>query len=104
MPPYNQREKLGLPGDVAVRAKYPARRSALQYFPAGNPSIRRIKRPCFSCFFHALPAASAMNGLGVLYQDGNGVPRNTRVARQWFEKAAALGNPEAKLNLKEMRK
>jgi TPR repeat protein len=41
-----------------------------------------------------------MNGLGVLYYDGNGVPRDRKVARQWYEKAAALGNPQAKQNLK----
>ena len=42
----------------------------------------------------------AMNSIGVLYYNGNGVPRNTKLGRQWFEKAAALGNREAKLNLK----
>jgi TPR repeat protein len=35
-------------------------------------------------------------------QRGRRVPRNVKVARQWFEKAAALGNPEAKQNLPEM--
>jgi TPR repeat protein len=28
------------------------------------------------------------------------MPRNKTLARQWFEKAAALGNPQAKQNLK----
>jgi TPR repeat protein len=32
------------------------------------------------------------------------MPRNAGVAHQWFEKAAALGNPEAKQNLREMRR
>jgi TPR repeat protein len=44
-----------------------------------------------------------MNSLGAIYNKGNGVPRNVRIARQWFEKAAALGNPEAKRNLRETR-
>jgi TPR repeat protein len=45
-----------------------------------------------------------MNDLGILYKEGDGVPRDTKTARQWFEKAAALGNPEAKQNLRGMRK
>ena len=43
---------------------------------------------------------AAMNDLGVLYWNGYGVPRNRVLGRQWFEKAAALGNREAKQNLK----
>ena len=43
-----------------------------------------------------------MNGMGVIYNEGDGVPRDARVARQWYEKAATLGNPEAQLNLKDM--
>jgi TPR repeat protein len=45
-----------------------------------------------------------MNGMGVIYHEGNGVPRDLRLAREWFEKAAALGNPEARQNLREMRR
>jgi TPR repeat protein len=37
-----------------------------------------------------------------LYSEGHGVPRNNKIAREWFEKAAALGIPEAKQNLKGM--
>jgi TPR repeat protein len=40
--------------------------------------------------------------MGKLYYDGHGVPHNTKLAREWFEKAAALGVPEAKENLKGM--
>ena len=43
-----------------------------------------------------------MNNLGTLYNDGRGVPRDRKVAKQWFEKAAALGVLEAKQNLKGM--
>ena len=42
----------------------------------------------------------AMTSLGVMYWAGNGVPRNRVLARQYFAKAAALGNREAKQNLK----
>ena len=45
-----------------------------------------------------------MNGLGVIYNEGDGVPRDLRRAREWFEKSAALGNPEARQNLREMRR
>ncbi len=45
-----------------------------------------------------------MNGLGAIYKDGASVPRDLKVARQWFEKAAALGDPEARQNLREMRR
>jgi TPR repeat protein len=44
-----------------------------------------------------------MNGLGAMYHNGDGVRRDVRVARAWFEKAAALGSPEAKQNLRGMR-
>ena len=37
----------------------------------------------------------AMNNLGAVYYDGRGVPRDRKVAKQWFEMAAALGVPEA---------
>jgi TPR repeat protein len=42
----------------------------------------------------------AMNSIGVMYWNGNGYPRDKALGRQWFEKAAALGNREAKQNLK----
>ena len=40
-----------------------------------------------------------MNDLGVMYMQGSGVRRDVKTAREWYEKAAALGNPEAKQNL-----
>jgi TPR repeat protein len=43
-----------------------------------------------------------VNGLGAMYNEGDGVRRNVRLARQWFEKAAAPGNSDAKQNLKGM--
>jgi TPR repeat protein len=45
-----------------------------------------------------------MNELGVMYVEGDGVPRDLGIARQWYEKAAALGSPEAKQNLRGMRR
>ena len=48
----------------------------------------------------ALGNDAAINGLGVLYDQGHGVPHDSRKARQLFEKAAALGNPEARENLR----
>jgi TPR repeat protein len=40
-----------------------------------------------------------MNGLGVLYRDGNGVPRDYAKAREWFEKAGAAGESHGWSNL-----
>jgi Sel1 repeat len=67
------------------------------------PATMRTRGPCSN---RAPPSseASAMNGLGAIYNEGDGVPRNTKLARQWFEKAAALGIPQAKQNLKGMRR
>jgi TPR repeat protein len=45
-----------------------------------------------------------MNSMGVINNEGDGVPRNARLARQWFEKETALGDREARQNLAEMRR
>ena len=45
-----------------------------------------------------------MNEMGAMYNEGAGVARNATIARQWYEKGAALGNATAKENLKEMRR
>jgi TPR repeat protein len=44
----------------------------------------------------------AMNNPGTLYHNGRGVARDRKLAKQWYEKAAALGVAEAKENLKGM--
>lgn len=43
--------------------------------------------------------AVAQNNLGVLYQRGQGVPRDYVLARSWFERAAAQGLPGAMYNI-----
>jgi TPR repeat protein len=53
---------------------------------------------------NALGEPSTMNGLGVVYNEADSVRRDRGLARQWLEKAAALGNPEAKQNLRGMRR
>src|SRR5205085_10082032 len=40
-----------------------------------------------------------MVGYGRALQNGFGVPKDLRLARMWYEKAAALGNASAKNNL-----
>ena len=45
----------------------------------------------------ALGNDAAMNGMGAIYNEGDGVPRNVKVARQWFEKAAALGKKRSRI-------
>ena len=44
----------------------------------------------------------AMNQLGLLYQNGFGVPQDYVKAREWYEKAAANGFELAKAHLKEI--
>jgi TPR repeat protein len=43
--------------------------------------------------------AEAQRNLGVMYRDGQGVPQDYAIARQWFEKAAAQGDAKAQYNL-----
>ena len=43
--------------------------------------------------------AVAMKNLGLLYLRGEGVERDEILAKLWFEKAAALGDEDAKVNL-----
>jgi TPR repeat protein len=43
--------------------------------------------------------ASAQNRLGLLYDEGQGVPQNYRQAKEWFEKAAKQGHVGAQTNL-----
>jgi TPR repeat protein len=43
--------------------------------------------------------ASAQNRLGLLYDEGAGVPQNYRQAKEWFEKAAKQGHVGAQANL-----
>ena len=43
--------------------------------------------------------ASAQNRLGLLYDEGVGVPQNCGQAKEWFEKAAKQGHAGAQTNL-----
>ncbi len=43
-----------------------------------------------------------MNGLGVIYDHGEGVPQDYQKAREWYEKAAAGGNTNAQQRLKTL--
>lgn len=43
--------------------------------------------------------ARAQFSLGLLYENGDGVPRDYTKARQWYEKAAAQGDAKAQLYL-----
>ena len=40
---------------------------------------------------------------GVMYYTGEGVPKDIAKAREWFRKAAAQGNADAKANLEGMK-
>ncbi|MFL2582768.1 MAG: hypothetical protein ACJ0Q9_00080 [Gammaproteobacteria bacterium] len=43
--------------------------------------------------------ASAQYNLGVIYKNGDGVPRNDKVALKWWTLAAQQGHPKAALNV-----
>ena len=43
--------------------------------------------------------ASAQHRLGLLYDEGVGVPQDSRQAKEWFEKAANKGHTRAQVNL-----
>jgi TPR repeat protein len=43
--------------------------------------------------------AAAQYNLGLLYANGQGVPKDNVQARQWYEKAAVQGHAEAQVNL-----
>ena len=46
--------------------------------------------------------AGAQNSMGVLYQNGQGVPKDEAMAAKWFLRAALNGNSDAQLNLGSM--
>ena len=50
----------------------------------------------------AAGSTQAMYLMGSDYEDGVGVDRNPSLARQWYEKAASLGNESAKDALKKL--
>ena len=41
----------------------------------------------------------AMNTIGGLYRDGNGVAGDYAAAMKWIRQAAAIGNPTAQTNV-----
>jgi len=43
--------------------------------------------------------ANAQTALGLLYDEGRGVPKDPSAAVAWYQKAAETGNPQAQLNL-----
>ena len=45
---------------------------------------------------------NAMVGLGLIYEFGRGVARDYAKAREWYQKAAAKGNADAKARLAKL--
>jgi TPR repeat protein len=43
-----------------------------------------------------------MVSLGLLYENGKGVPQDYAKAREWYEKAAAKDNADAKTRLQQL--
>jgi hypothetical protein len=71
----------------------------MKYQAEGNYS------EAFVCFYEAAKQNDtiAYNKLGELYEKGLGVEKNITMARKWYEKAAALGDEEAKMRLEILK-
>lgn len=85
--------------DDAMR-RYPA--VARFVFQAGRAAYARKDYTRAVELYRAAIAkgsAAAMNTLGALYRNGQGVAQDYAEARKWFEKAAALGDARAMTNL-----
>jgi tetratricopeptide (TPR) repeat protein len=69
------------------------------YQEAGNYS------EAFICFYEAAKQndAIACNRLGELYEKGLGMKKNINMALKWYEKAAALGDEEAKMRMEILK-
>jgi hypothetical protein len=69
------------------------------YQEAGNYS------EAFICFYEAAKQNDliAHNRLGELYEKGLGVEKNINMALKWYEKAAALGDEEAKMRMEILK-
>ena len=75
---------------------------ANEAFEQGQSAVRaREFDKALLAFQHAADGgdARAMNGIGDLYVEGNGVPRDYQQAFAWYEKAAAGGNSRAMASL-----
>ena len=48
--------------------------------------------------------ATAMNGLGAVYEKGLDVPKDYTQAHKWYEMSAQRGNDDAKKNLERLNK
>ncbi|GAB5605115.1 SEL1-like repeat protein [Sideroxyarcus sp. TK5] len=100
-----------------VAAREWARRSADQgnvvgLINYGDLLLRGVGGPRDQAGARLLEKASAMDSqfsphaaltLGQYYRDGQYLPRDVALARQWLEKACALGHPEAEKELQTLR-
>ena len=79
--------KLGQTRDDAAGEAYDKVAKLLGLGYPGGPILDRLAA--------AAGNAGAMNSLGYLYHQGQGVPQDYFKARKWYEKAAAAGNADA---------
>lgn len=74
------------------------------YYTGGNGYPLNYSK-AFECFSKSADGgvSDAMNGLGVMYQNGYGVPANIQTALYWFDKAVQTDdNPFASYNIAAM--
>ncbi|MBV8191286.1 MAG: SEL1-like repeat protein, partial [Alphaproteobacteria bacterium] len=93
--PSTEAEVVAKPEVAAPRAEAEDLAEADSAFKRGDyATVRRLMKPLADA-----GNAKAQNYLGVLYDDGMGVPRDDAQAVAWYRKAADQGNAAAQYNL-----
>jgi TPR repeat protein/uncharacterized caspase-like protein len=71
-------------------------------FQSGRVAFAQKDRVSARRFFETasnMGSGGAMNALGVIYMNGNGVPKDYAEARKWYDKALDAGYPSALTNI-----
>jgi len=93
--PKTEPEVVAKPEVAAPRAEAEDLASADSAFSRGDyAAVRQLMRPLADA-----GNAKAQNYLGLLYDNGYGVPRDDARAVAWYRKAAEQGNAAAQYNL-----
>ena len=96
----------GVAQDPAEAGKWEKRAAAPRSIEDGNAAYTNQDYPRALQIWRPLAdqgKASAQNGLGLLYENGQGVPQDYAEAARWYRKAADQGNTIARHNLEAAR-
>jgi uncharacterized protein len=77
----------------ACADKTPAADTSLNTFAEDEATAKELRKSAEA------GDASAQNGLGLLYNEGKGVPQSYKQAKEWFERAAKQGHAGGQVNL-----